>query len=86
MAFLLVKLGSQAAQVLGILGLLVDITGLTLAHTLVVVEALAVLLLPTLDISAVVSCGELARVGWVGRTRSEAVFVVRFCSYIPGRG
>lgn len=65
MALLLVELGSQATQVLGILGLLVDVTGLTLAYTLVMVEALAVLLLPALDISAVVSCGELARVGWV---------------------
>lgn len=50
MALLLVELGSQTAQVLSIFGLLVVFTGLALAGSLLVVEALAVLLLPALDI------------------------------------
>lgn len=50
MALLLVELGSQTAQVLGIFGLLVVFTGLALAGSFLVVEALAVLLLPALDI------------------------------------
>lgn len=50
MALLLVELGSQTAQVLGIFGLLVVFTGLALAGSFLMVEALAVLLLPALDI------------------------------------
>lgn len=50
MALLLVQLGPQAAQVLGIFGLLVAFTGLALPGALFVVEALAVLLLPALNV------------------------------------
>lgn len=50
MALLLVQLGPQAAQVLGILGLFVRFTGLALADALIVVEPLTVLLLPALDV------------------------------------
>jgi len=81
MALLLVELGSQTAQVLSIFGLLVVFTGLALAGSLLVVEALAVLLLPALDIPVLVSCyGRRLNLGRVGRTRSEAV-VKRFVSY-----
>jgi len=55
MALLLVELGSQTAQVLGIFGCLVVFTGLTLAGPFLVIEALAVLLLPALDIPVFVS-------------------------------
>lgn len=50
MALLLVQLGPQTTQVLGILGLLMGFTGLALADSLVVVKTLSVLLLPALDI------------------------------------
>jgi hypothetical protein len=50
MALLLVQLGPQTAEVLGILGLVVDLTGLALSDTLIVVQALTVLLSPALDI------------------------------------
>lgn len=50
MTLLLVQLGPQAAQVLGILRLFVRFTGLALADALVVVEPLTVLLLPALNI------------------------------------
>lgn len=53
MALLLVHLGPQAAQVLGIFGLLVAFTGLALPGALFVVEALAVLLLPALNVPMV---------------------------------
>jgi hypothetical protein len=58
MALLLVQLGPQAAQILGILGLFVRFTGLALADALVVVESLTVLLLPAFDIPKVLlDCG-----------------------------
>lgn len=58
MALLLVQLGPQAAQVLGILRLFVRFTGLALADALVVVEPLTVLLLPALDIPKIrLDCG-----------------------------
>jgi hypothetical protein len=57
MPLLLVQLGPQAAQVLGILGLLVRFSGLLLADTLVVVESLTVLLLPALDVPVARSAG-----------------------------
>lgn len=50
MALLLVQLGPQTAQVLGILGLLVDLTGLLLAGALIVIETLTVLFRPAFDI------------------------------------
>ena len=53
MALLLVELGSETAEVLGILGLLMDSTGLTLALALIMIETLAVLLLPALNIPVV---------------------------------
>jgi hypothetical protein len=49
-ALLLVQLGPQTTQVLRIVGLLVSLTGLTLALALIVVEALTVLLLPALNV------------------------------------
>jgi hypothetical protein len=49
-ALLLVQLGPQTAQVLGIVGLLVALTSLALADTLIVIQPLTVLLLPALDI------------------------------------
>lgn len=58
MTLLLVQLGPQAAQVLGILRLFVRFTGLALADALVVVEPLTVLLLPALNIPEVLlDCG-----------------------------
>lgn len=53
MALLLVELGSETAEVLGILGLLMDSTGLTLALALIVIETLAMLLLPALNVPVV---------------------------------
>lgn len=50
MALLLVQLGPQTAEILGILGLLMALTGLTLSSTLIVVQALTVLFGPALDI------------------------------------
>lgn len=74
MALLLVHLGPQAAQVLGIFGLLVTFTGLALPGALFMVEALAVLFLPALNVpSGVVSVGCHAGLWRWGRTRSEAV-------------
>lgn len=49
-ALLLVQLGTQTTQVLRIVRLLVSLTGLALALTLIVVKALTVLLLPALDV------------------------------------
>lgn len=73
-AILLVQLGPQTTQVLGIVGRLVSLTSLTLAHALIVIEALAVLLLPALDIpGGKMSVGDRAVAGGEGRTRSEAV-------------
>jgi hypothetical protein len=58
MALLLVQLGPQAAQILGILRLFVRFTGLALADALVVVEPLTVLFLPAFDIPKVLlDCG-----------------------------
>lgn len=65
MALLLVELGSQTAQVLGIFGLLVVFTGLALAGSFLVVEALAVLLLPALDIPVFFFFGQLLWLLWV---------------------
>ena len=80
MALLLVHLGPQAAQVLGIFGLLVAFTGLALPGALFVVEALAVLLLPALNVPmGVVSVGCHAGLLVGRRTRSEAV-VEKFVS------
>jgi hypothetical protein len=53
MALLLVQLGPQTTQVLGILGLLMSFTGLALADSLIMVKTLSVLLLPALDIPGV---------------------------------
>lgn len=50
MALLLVQLGPQTAEVLRILGLLVGLTGFALANSLIVVQALTMLLCPALDI------------------------------------
>lgn len=50
MALLLVQLGPQATQILSILRLLVRLTRLLLAQPLIVIQPLAVLLLPTFDI------------------------------------
>lgn len=50
MALLLVQLSPQTTQVLRIVGLLVSLTGLALALTLIVVKALTVLLLPALNV------------------------------------
>lgn len=61
MALLLVQLGPQTAEILGILGLLVALTGLALSDTLIVVQALTVLFSPALDIP-----GELLDGGDVG--------------------
>lgn len=49
-ALLLVQLGPQTTQILRIVGLLVSLTGLTFAFTLIVIEALTVLLLPALNV------------------------------------
>lgn len=72
---LLVQLGSQTSEVLGIVGGLVALTSLTLADALIVVETLTVLLLPALDVP--VLCGlAVSFIGWLAgrvRTRSEAV-------------
>lgn len=79
-ALLLVQLGPQASKVLGIKGLLVALTSLALADTLIVIQPLTVLLLPALDIPR----GNVLVGGWkylgrfgagVRRTRSEAVIV-----------
>lgn len=67
MALLLVELGSETAKVLGILGLLVDTTGLTLTLALVVIEALAVLLLPALNVSVVMMISWLLCCVWSGK-------------------
>lgn len=73
-AILLVQLGPQTTQVLGIVGRLVSLTSLALAQALIVIEALAVLLLPALDIpSGKMSVGDRAVAGGERRTRSEAV-------------
>lgn len=74
-ALLLVQLGPQTTQVLRIVGLLVSLTGLTLALTLIVIEALTVLLLPALNVpSGRMSVGkDPAVAGGERRTRSEAV-------------
>ena len=50
MTLLLVELGPQTTQVLGIVGLLVTLTGLALAGSLIVIESLTVLLLPALNV------------------------------------
>lgn len=50
MALLLVQLGPQTAEVLGILGLLMRFTCFPLADTLIVIQTLTVLLRPALDI------------------------------------
>ena len=50
MALLLVQLSPQTTQVLRIVGLLVPLTGLALALTLIVVKTLTVLLLPALNV------------------------------------
>lgn len=47
---LLVQLGPQTTQVLGIVGLLVSFTSMTLTGALIVIETLTVLLCPALDI------------------------------------
>lgn len=75
MALLLVQLGPQTTQVLRIVGLLVSLTGLALALTLIVVKALTVLLLPALDVpeEKKLICERLGVAGGDGRTRSEAV-------------
>ena len=49
------------------------LTSLALARTLLMIEALTVLLLPALDIPGKMSVGDLAVAGGEGRTRSEAV-------------
>lgn len=67
MALLLVELGSETAEVLGILGLLVDTTGLTLALALVVIETLAVLLLPALNVPVVMMISWLLCCVWSGK-------------------
>lgn len=74
-AVLLVQLGSQTTQVLRIVGRLVSLTGLTLALTLIVVEALTVLLLPALDIPGwkMLVGNKSGVAGGERRTRSEAV-------------
>lgn len=66
MALLLVELGSQAAQVLGIFRLLVVFTGLALAGSFLVVEAFAVLLLPAFDIPVFCQLLWLLWVWWLG--------------------
>lgn len=53
MALLLVELGLQTAQVLGVVRLLVALTGFAFARALFMVEALAVLLLPAFDVPVV---------------------------------
>lgn len=73
MATLLVQLGPQTTQVLGIVGRLVSLTSLALAQALIVIEALAVLLLPAFDIPGKMSVGDRAVAGGEGRTRSEAI-------------
>jgi hypothetical protein len=72
-AVLLVQLGPQTTQVLGIVRRLVSLTSLALARALLMIEALAVLLLPALDIPRKMSVGDRAVAGGERRTRSEAV-------------
>lgn len=74
-ALLLVQLGPQTTQVLGIVRRLVGLTRLALAGSLIVIEPLAVLLLPALDIpsSGLVGIGDQLLRWGEGRTRSEAV-------------
>lgn len=72
-AVLLVQLGPQTTQVLGIVRRLVSLTSLALACALLVIEALAMLLLPALDIPGKMSVGDRAVAGGERRTRSEAV-------------
>lgn len=85
MALLLVQLGPQTTQVLRIVGLLVSLTGLALALTLIVVKALTVLLLPALDVpeEKKLIFERLGVAGGDGRTRSEAVEKIQV-SEIPG--
>jgi hypothetical protein len=65
-ALLLVQLSPQAAQVLGIVGLLVALTSLALADTLIVIQPLTMLLLPALDIpSRNVLARKAGISGWV---------------------
>jgi hypothetical protein len=78
-ALLLVQLSPQTAQVLGIVRLLVALTSLALADTLIMIQPLTMLLLPALDIpSRNVLAGRWDSRGgfWAGvrRTRSEAVY------------
>jgi len=71
-AILLVQLGPQTTQVLGIVGLLVSFTSLALAHALIVVEALTMLLLPALNVpGGKMSVGD--RFGWWLAGRDELV-------------
>ena len=82
MALLLVQLGPQTAEILGILGLVVDLTGLALSDTLIVVQALTVLLSPALDIpDRFVRWWGCGREG-VRRTRSGAVLKSQLAEFL----
>jgi hypothetical protein len=65
----LVQLGPQTTQVLGIVGLLVSLTSLALAHALIVIEALTMLLLPALNVPGKMSVGGIRAVAG-GETNS----------------